>query len=140
MDSYLKKDTYSHQRAAFYKRLHQKGISSKLLSYIDSFVQTQNTQVYNRSRILVIYYYNIDDWNQAYVPTMRIFFFFTELNSNKNPSICTHYGNQQQSVPKYEKKSGTSFVFKYWQGSIYQLGKGEKKKRGKKKKRKGEKK
>ena len=39
--------------------------------------------------------------------------------------------------------SGTPFALKYWLGSVYQLGKGEKKKRGKKKRgkrRKGEKK
>ena len=36
--------------------------------------------------------------------------------------------------------SGTPFALKYWWGSVYQLGKGEKKKRGKKKKRKGGKK
>ena len=38
------------------------------------------------------------------------------------------------------KYTGTPFAFKYWWGSVYQLGKGEKKKRGKEKKRKGEKK
>ena len=36
--------------------------------------------------------------------------------------------------------TGTPLAFKYWWGSVYQFGKGEKKKRGKEKKRKEEKK
>ena len=38
------------------------------------------------------------------------------------------------------KRARTPFAFKYWWDSVYQLGKGEKKQRGKKKKRTGEKK
>ena len=138
MDSYLKKDTYSHQRAAFYKRLHQKGISSKLLSYIESFVQTQNTQVYKRYRILIIYY-NIDNWNQAYVPIIRAYFFslqnLTQTKTHQFVLIMAISSKVFQNMKKVHfKKPRTPFAFKYRWGSMYQLGKGEKKKRGKEEK------